>query len=221
MSEAALSPGLLPQAPPLVASVPTWRSAWSVHAARKVATYGPSLIAAVVYAVVMVDCDIAANGLAYLALAVWVLAVQPRKGQWRSRGGDAHAQLQDAMLGVARSEASAARPRAVLVDSPTSGWLPLAALALLAAVDAAAQAALPGVTATDWPLHIPRGVVDFLRSAIGIDAAAQGKDLALRLLRPAVIFECLAVYRRLYCLGTLHRQLQHEVVHDAALDRHR
>ena len=41
-------------------------------------------------------------------------------------------------------------------------------------------------------------------------------QLALRLLRPLLLLAAMAVYRCLYCLGTLHRQLQHEAMPPAA-----
>jgi len=111
--------------------------------------------------------------------------------------------------------------RAVLLDSPVLQWLPTAILAAVAAVDLLVQAALPALVALDWPVHIPDNVLDFLNTVIGVDASSQGKALAARLLRPGFILGGLAVYRGMYCLGTLHRQLQRSILQDADLDRRR
>lgn len=109
----------------------------------------------------------------------------------------------------------------VLVGSPATRWIPLTATAVVATLDFVVQAALPAVVAAGWPLFISTDVLDFLRDAIGIDAYATGSALALRLLRPVLILGCLTLYRRLYCLGTLHRQLAHALMDDSAYERHR
>ena len=189
---------------------------------------------------VLFDCDVAAVGLVYLCLGVWCLAVQPTKGQWMDRQGGT-LRLQ-ALMGYESSSSSSVleevaesvvplsplSPRSlrnvrgfVLVGSPATKWIPLTATAVFATLDFIVQAALPAVAASGWPVSISTDVLDFLRDAIGIDAFATGSALALRLLRPVLILGCLTLYRRLYCLGTLHRQLAHALMDDSSYERHR
>jgi len=203
---------------PTVGRVPTWRAPWLIHTARKVSTYGPYLIACCVYALVLLDCDISALGLGYVALAALVLAVRPVTGQWLEVGAHHSMTLQHIMLG-SDSYGDSRRSRIVLRGSPSVCWVPLTALALVSASDLATQAVLPAVVSSEWPVQIPSGVLDFLQDAIGVDPYAQGRDLALRLLRPGIILGALVLFRQLYCLGTLHRQLQRMYIDDAALEQ--
>ena len=55
----------------------------------------------------------------------------------------------------------------------------------------------------------------------GIDYQARGAALSRRLLRPAALLCAVALYRFLYCLGTLHRQLQHDALEPSAFGRKR
>lgn len=60
-----------------------------------------------------------------------------------------------------------------------------------------------------------------LPAPLGIDYQARGAALARRLLRPAALLCAIALYRFLYCLGTLHRQLQHDALEPSAFGRRR
>ena len=182
------------------------------------------------YCLVLLDCSVGAVGLLYLAVLAWVLGVQPRMGQWQTRGlspAASSAQLDRFMLGTPGAAAGVGRPGRrcaappVLVGSTAAQWLPLCVLALVAATDFAAQAALPALAQLRWPFRIPSGVLSFLDSAVGISSEARGLDLALRLLRPAALLAGVALYRWLYCLGTLHRQLQQEGMDEGARERAR
>jgi hypothetical protein len=55
----------------------------------------------------------------------------------------------------------------------------------------------------------------------GLSYNAEGKELTLRLLRPTLILASLATYRFFFCMGTLHRQLQHERLDEHALEERR
>ena len=94
----------------------------------------------------------------------------------------------------------------VLQGSSAVCWMPLTCTAAVAAVDFFFQAALPAVVMTHWPFHLSLEDVDFLRSAVGIDAEATGMQLALCLLRPVALLLCIDLYRRLYCIGTYQRE---------------
>jgi hypothetical protein len=55
----------------------------------------------------------------------------------------------------------------------------------------------------------------------GLSDRAAGEELALRLLRPGALLAALALYRSLYCLGTLHAQLQQAAQDPALAERRR
>jgi hypothetical protein len=165
------------------------------------------------YCVVLLPCGASALGLLYLALLTWLLGAPPRRGRFRARepgGADPSPLLHRVMLGVPGGAGPPRRLRraVALADSPAPQWLPLWALALAAAAHFAAQAALPAAAALPPPLRIPDRVLDFFEEALGVSADARGGDLALHLLRPGALLLGAAVYRWLYCLGALHRQLQ-------------
>ena len=59
------------------------------------------------------------------------------------------------------------------------------------------------------------------RSLAGLSEQAHGLQLALRLLRPLLLLAATSTYRCCYCLGTLHKQLQHQAMPQAVLAAHR
>jgi hypothetical protein len=180
------------------------------------------------YCLVLLDCDVSALGLLYLAALAWVLSAQPRRGKWQQRQGGSfpaggRTLLQRLVLGVPGDAPRADRLRQALalVESPARQWLPLFVLALLAGADFAGQMVLPVLALIDRPFHIPEGVLAFFQDAVGWSYTARGMDLALRLLRPAVLLACVALYRWLYCLGSMHRELQRGAGHGSDTERQR
>jgi len=91
-------------------------------------------------------------------------------------------------------------------------------LAALAAANFATQALLPAVAAAaseGW-VPVPQGALDFLRTTVGLDAEARGATLALHLLRALLLLWATAAFRKLFVLGTAHRQLQQEMLSPSA-----
>lgn len=122
---------------------------------------------------------------------------QPRKGRWVKAG-----------------------PDLVLDGSPLPRWVPLALLALLALADALCQLAARAVLAAPW-WHVPEDWAAFARDVLGIATHPGRRELAARLLRPLAVLACLAVYRWLFALGTLRRQLEGQVLGPEGVERER
>ena len=178
------------------------------------------------YCLVLLDCDVSALGLLYLAALAWVLSAQPRRGRWQQRLGGislagGRTLQQRLVLGVPGDAPRARSLRRALVESPARQWLSLFVLSLLAAADFAGQMALPVLALVDWPFHIPVEVLDFIQNALGWSYTARGKDLALRLLRPPALLACVALHRWLYCLGSMHRELQRAAWQESEVERQR
>ncbi|KAL6770350.1 hypothetical protein ACKKBG_A34605 [Auxenochlorella protothecoides x Auxenochlorella symbiontica] len=169
-------------------------TAWLSHAA---VAYGPALVCLAVYILLLVDCDLSLLGLLYLCIGLSVLVWQPRKGRWVKAG-----------------------PDLVLDGSPLPRWVPLALLALLALADALCQLAARAVLAAPW-WHVPENWAAFARDVLGIATHPSRRELAARLLRPLAVLACLAVYRWLFALGTLRRQLEGQVLGPEGVERER
>lgn len=99
-----------------------------------------------------------------------------------------------------------------LSGSPKARWVAPALLGWLAFADALTQGSLSAATLADVPLGVPASVLALLRDVGGIDWAATGGDLAMRLLRPVLVLSAVALYRALYALGVLKRQLELQVL---------
>jgi hypothetical protein len=209
---------------PRINRVPTWRPRWQLLLARKTSTYGAVVLALVLYCLVLLNCDVAFLGVAYLILAVWCLAVQPQKGHWNAVE-NTFLVLKSSILGTSfnprtidsrRNEplllllAPPSSSSVLLVDSSTLSWIPLLCTTILATLDFALQLILPAIAAN---FYISEDILDFFKSGVGIDfAPCSQKDLSLRLLRPVFILACIYVFRKLYSLGILHRQLAYAAV---------
>jgi hypothetical protein len=214
---------------PRINSVRTWLPRWQLLFARKASTYGAAVLTVVLYCLVLLNCNVAFIGLAYIIVAVWCLAVQPQKGKWRVDGGaDVDSDvLHSAILGVdtARSNqqilsapSGASSSRVELVGSSILSWIPLFVATLLATLDFIVQVTLPAVAAN---VYISEEILNFLKTAVGVDFAPTSKELALGLLRPTLILACIYAFRRLYSIGILHRQLAHAAVDQEEYEQRR
>jgi hypothetical protein len=206
---------------PRVNGVLTWRPRWQLLLARKTSTYGAVVLAIVLYCLVLLNCDVAFIGLAYLAVAVWCLAVQPQKGQWHVvQTVDDIDVLYDTILGarslqssqqIVSADAGTRSAFAELIGSSVSSWIPLFSASIVVTLDFVLQSILPVVVSSHY-FAISEDVLNFLKNAVGLDTAPTGRELALGLMRPVLVLACIYTFRKLYSIGVLHRQLAHEAL---------
>ena len=216
---------------PRVNGVPTWRSRWQLLLARKTSTYGAVVVASVLYCLVLLNCDVSFLGVAYMVVAVWCLAVQPQKGQWRVLADNVDDSEESLLLhsiirGASRSTplllaSSADSGRGfclTLVGSSLSSWIPLLSSVAVATLDFFLQITLPALAAN---FDIPDDVLNFMKTAVGVDFEPTGQELALRLLRPTIVLASVYAFRKLYSIGILHRQLAHAALTEDEYEQHR
>ena len=210
------------QQPPVVRRVPTWRPPWLIITSRFGATYGCTIISIfVLYITVLLGMDnVCLVGALYLTLAVWCIAQQPTKSHWMEQHGNVHRLYRvvlgssSSMPGNATTTTTTSTFHVVLVDSSRAGWLPLQCAIGVATIDFFAQLLIPllhrlQITSFSIPF-------DFIQSAIGISTETA---TTTALLRPLLILMAIVVYNYLYCLGTLHRQLENASMDDATYER--
>jgi hypothetical protein len=217
---------------PRIDGVPTWRPRWQLLLSRKTSTYGAVVLTIVLYCLVLLNCDVAFIGLAYLVLAVWCLAAQPQKGKWNVLEDSDNSILNDIILGdgavsprltnqptlLSPSSTAVGASSIALVGSSALSWIPLFLISILSTLDFFSQLTLPGL-ATNF--DISDDVLYFLKTAVGVDYAPTSHELALRLLRPVFILACIYAFRKLYSIGVLHRQLAHATYSEDEYQQHR
>ncbi|PRW58918.1 piezo-type mechanosensitive ion channel-like protein isoform X1 [Chlorella sorokiniana] len=202
-----------------VGGVQTWHSPGLIYTCRLAVAFGPTLLAALGYLLVLFDCPISLLSLAWLLVLALAFVCQPLPGRWQEVDGGSNI-LQAAMQGLVQRLGG---QRVSLRHSPATRWAPLLLLAAFASADFAAQALLPAAAAADaagW-ISLPEGVLDFVQSVVGLSHQAQGMELAVLLLRPLVMLAMLAMLRPAFCLGTLHRQLQEDALPPEVQDARR